>query len=69
MHSSGEFQSVLVVRWFVGLIHWLFWDVGCAWGNMMINILLQELVGGGFMDRPPNQILYGDNVLPLSFRT
>lgn len=35
----------------------------------MISILWQELVGGGGMGMPPDQILYGDDVLPLRFRT
>lgn len=33
----------------------------------MIRILWQKLVGGGGMGRP--HILYGDDVLPLIFRT
>lgn len=47
---------------------WLFWHGGCAWGRRMINVLWQELVGGGGMVTPPDRALYRDDVLPL-FRT
>ena len=69
MHSLGELQLTLVARWFVSRIHWLFWHVGCTWGHRMINILWRELVRGGGMGRPPHRILYGDDVVPLRFRT
>ena len=39
MHSFGEIQLMLVARWFVSRLHWLFWHVGCAWGRRMINTL------------------------------
>lgn len=54
---------MLVSRLFVRILHGMLWNVGCRWGRRIINVLCQDLVGGGGMGRPLDRALYGDDVL------
>jgi len=47
----------------------MFWHVGCVWDHRIINILWQDLVGGGSIDKPPDRALYGDSALSLMYWT
>jgi len=65
--SPSEFRTTLVTSWVnkgAGRLNELSWHVGSEWGYWMINIIWQELVRGGGIDRRLGSAMYGDEGLP-----
>ena len=58
-HLLGDFRSASMANQFMGRPPGLSWYDTCTQGHRVINILWQELVGGGGIGRPPVGALYG----------